>query len=78
MLSCVVIALVVRVDVLALGRLLTHGLLPLLQILVALVLSVLLVIAVVVCGVSTLLGSLLLQKILLFSIYLLDGLKFLL
>ena len=60
MLPCIVIALVVRVDVLALGRLLTHGLLPLLQVLVALILSILLVIAVVVCRVSTLLGPLLL------------------
>ena len=77
MLPCVIIALVVRIDVLALGRLLTHSLLPLLQVLVALVLSILLIIAVVVCSVSTLFGSLLLQKVLLFSIDLLDGLKFL-
>ena len=77
MLPCIVIALVVRVDILALGRLLSHGLLPLLQVLVALILSILLVIAVVVCCVSTLLGSLLFQKVLLFSIDLLNGLKFL-
>ena len=78
MLPCIVIALIVRIDVLALGRLLTHGFLPLLQILVALVLSILLIIAVVVCCVSTLLGPLLLEKVLLFSIDLLDCLEFLL